>query len=84
MLGCADNKAVSYSSFDLQLTGRSLPPDKWKLPTPNIQPNTVIERKNHSTKLRNFCYHHHIEDPTKVVKKLKTLFVKKVATSIDS
>ena len=75
MLGCADNKAVSYSSFDLQLTGRSLPPDKWKLPTPIVAKgptNTVIERKNHTsisttTKLRNFCYHHHIEDPTKVV-----------------
>jgi hypothetical protein len=63
--------------LDLELTGRAIPPDagRWKLATPNIKPKSVIERRGGSnqlpvhigTKLKNFCYHHHVDDPTKVV-----------------
>ena len=52
------------SSFDLELTGRALPPWKTKF-FERFPSKTKIER--HSETLRKFCYHHHVEDPTKVV-----------------
>ena len=45
-----------FCSFDLELTGRSYPSSEISKST------KTIERRS-----KKFCYHHHIEEPTKVV-----------------
>ena len=58
MAPCYQKKSNSYSfcSFDLELTGRSYPSSEISKST------KTIERRS-----KKFCYHHHIEEPTKVV-----------------
>jgi len=49
-------RASDQKSFDLELTGRSYPSSEISKST------KTIERRS-----KKFCYHHHIEEPTKVV-----------------
>ena len=50
------SNSYSFCSFDLELTGRSYPSSEISKST------KTIERRS-----KKFCYHHHIEEPTKVV-----------------
>ena len=47
---------IFFCSFEIELTGRSYPSSEISKST------KTIERRS-----KKFCYHHHIEEPTKVV-----------------
>ena len=52
-------RAAKDYSFELELTGRSHPPSEI-----SRSKKDTIERANEKRR-QKFCYHHHIEDPTK-------------------